>query len=152
MRTMPQAPLAAATANAPPQTPLPATAAPSFPQLPLPAFSEPPQAGGGGMPFQERPSQQEQPQITMTNADAESGSVYINFDGPMRQSACIAPFQTVTVQLVTGEYAVCLWGDSAGVRNGCAVFRRRYQYEAVWHTVYHSRWEPLEPLRLGDVE
>ena len=149
---LPQAPVAAAMAQAPPQTPLPQATVPPAPQTPLPAFAEPPQASGGGLPFQERPSQQEQPQITMTNADAESGSVYITFQGPIAQSVVIPPYQTVTVQLLTGEYAVSLWGDSASLRSGYGVFRRRHEYQAVWHTVYHSRWDPLGPLRLGDSE
>lgn len=149
---LPQWPVTATSATAEPQAPLPATAVPPVPQMPLPALPEPPQTTGGGLPFQERPSQQEQPQIVMTNADGESGAVYMNFEGPIRQSVCIPPFQTVTIQLVTGEYTFTLWGDASHLQTGYAVFRRRHQYEAVWCTVHRSPYDPEEPLRLGDVE
>lgn len=125
---------------------------PALPEAP-PLTSQPPapvQAVPlpGNSPFIERPANIEQPRITMTNASDEN--VTIAFYGIVSQTSRIPPYQTVTVQLLPGDYSFSIWGDTIPPRPGIAIFRRYKEYEATWVIDSVPIGTPLDPIMIGD--
>ena len=84
----------------------------------------------------------------MTNAADET--VTIAFYGPLPQTSRIAPYQTVIVQLLPGDYTFSIWSDTVPPRPGIAVFRRYNEYHARWVTESVPVGSPLDPIRIGD--
>lgn len=128
------------------------TTLPALPEAP-PLTSQPPapvQAVPlpGSSPFIERPATIEQPRITMTNASDEN--VTIAFYGVISRTSCIPPYQTVTVQLLPGDYTFSIWGDTIRPRPGIAIFRRYKEYEATWVIDSVPVGTPLDPIMIGD--
>lgn len=132
---------------------LPPLEMPQLPQAPpvtqgAPATSLPPPPVGS--PFAERESTQEQPQITMENASAQT--IYMTFRGVVVQSVTIPPFQTVTIQLPVGDYGFVIWSDDTTPQNGYGVFRKYKAYDTTWVFESMAPWETQVPLKMGDVE
>lgn len=143
---------AAPSLQSQPATP-PLTESP--PPSSLPA-SPPLTTGPSDFGFQETPSSQPQPILTITNADSFD-AMYLRLYGPQEApqllQVTVPPNSRQDVAVSRGYYQVELWPlcDSPGRREGWALFRLYNHYDVTLVEVSRPIGEPSDPIALGDL-